>query len=109
MTRKPEQPRRAESSQDIHDAIRLGHASLADRQLLSGQFPVQATSHYKPGSPIVDDASPFTTSHIVYSLGFLPAADVRPILDRALAYLRWEMTGPSCGATGIVTRRGKAA
>jgi len=94
MTRKPEQPHRAESSQDIHDAIRRGLAFLADRQLPSGQFPIQATSHYKPGSPVVDDASPFATAHIAYSLGFLPAADVQPMLDRALAYLRREMTGP---------------
>lgn len=76
------------------DAIRRGLAFLAGRQLPSGQFPVQATSHWKPGSPVVDDASPFATSHVAYSLGFLPDATVRPMLDRALDYLRREMSGP---------------
>lgn len=82
------------ASMNYNHSIRCGLTFLADRQLPSGQFPVQATSHYKPGSPVVDDASPFATSHIVYSLGFLPAADAQPMLDRALAYLRREMTGP---------------
>lgn len=76
----------------VQDAIRRGLAFLAARQLPSGQFPVEATSHWKPGSPVVEDASPFATSHVAYSLGFLPLADVRPMLDRALAYLRREMT-----------------
>lgn len=76
------------------DAIGRGLAFLAKRQLPTGQFPIQATSHYKPNSPVVDDASPFATSHVAYSLGFLPGGYVQPMLDRALAYLRREMTGP---------------
>lgn len=77
-----------------HHSLRSGLAFLEGRQLPTGQFPVQATSHYKPGDPVIDDASPFATSHVISSLGFLPDAEVRPMLDRALAYLRREMTGP---------------
>jgi len=77
---------------DKRSAIDHGVSFLAARQLPSGQFPIQATSHYKPGAPVVDDASPFATSHIVYSLGFLASVDVQPMLDRALAYLRHEMS-----------------
>lgn len=71
-----------------------GLAFLGSRQLPTGQFPIQATSHYKHGSPVVDDASPFATSHISYSLGFLPKPAVHSMLERALSYLRREMTSP---------------
>lgn len=75
------------------NAISRGLHFLASHQLPSGQFPIQATSHYKPGSPVVDDASPFATSHVLYSLSFFDDADVRAMLTPALAYLRREMTG----------------
>jgi hypothetical protein len=76
------------------ESIRRGLAFLAARQLPSGQFPIQVTLDYKPGSPVLDDASPFATTHVVHSLDFLPRGDVQPLLDRALAYMRREMTGP---------------
>ena len=77
---------------DERNAIGRGLGFLAAGQLESGQFPIECTWHYKPGSPTAADASPFATAHIVYSLGFLPPDDVQPMLDRALAYLRREMS-----------------
>lgn len=95
MTRKSDQPHCAvrEAVADIRNAVRRGLNFLAARQLASGQFPIQATSHYKLGAPVVDDASPFASSHIAYSLGFLAPAEAQPMLGSALSYLRREMTG----------------
>lgn len=77
---------------EAQNAIYQGLQFLASRQLPSGQFPIQATSHYKPGAPVADDSSPFATSHIAHSLGFLAPADVQPMLGCALSYLRREMS-----------------
>lgn len=73
-------------------AIDHGLAFLATRQLPSGQFPVEATYHYKPGSPSAADSSPFATAHVAYSLGFLPSQLVSAMLQKALFYLRREMS-----------------
>lgn len=77
---------------DRISAIDRSLTFLSARQLSSGQFPIQFTAHYKPDVPVIDDSSPFATSHIVYSLGFLPSSEVQPMLDRAMAYLLSEMT-----------------
>lgn len=59
----------------------------------SGQFRIRATSHYKSGSPAVEDSSPFATTHVLHSHGFFADAKVQNMLELALAYLRREMTG----------------
>lgn len=76
----------------VSGAISRGLRFLAKQQLPSGQFPIQATLHYKPGSPVVDDASPFATSHVVYSLGFCEETNTQMMIKPALAYLKREMT-----------------
>lgn len=73
------------------DSIRHGLNFLASHQLPSGQFPIQATLHYKSGHPVVDDSSPFATSHVLYSLGFFADTDVGAMVKPAVAYLRREM------------------
>lgn len=77
-------------------AIARGLSYLSSHQLPSGQFPVQATSHYKQGNPVVDDASPFATAHVLYSLSFFQEVEVQSMLTPALIYLKREM-----GRTGL--------
>lgn len=73
-------------------SVARGLAFLASRQLPSGQFPIEATAHYQPGAPVIPDDSPFATTHIVYSLGHLPAAEAGPLIARAVASMRDEMS-----------------
>jgi hypothetical protein len=76
----------------VGNAIGKGLQFLATHQLPSGQFPIQTTFHYKPDSPVEEDASPFATSHVLYSLSFFEGADIESMVNPALCYLKREMT-----------------
>lgn len=73
-------------------SVARGLAFLASRQLPGGQFPIEATLHYQPGAPVTPDSSPFATTHIVHSLGHLPAAAAAPLIGPALTSMRAEMS-----------------
>jgi hypothetical protein len=64
---------------------------LASRQLPSGQFPVEATIHNRQITTL--DQSLFATTHIVYSLDFVPGPLARGMIARGMEYFSAEMTG----------------
>ncbi len=68
-----------------------GAAFLAARQLPSGQFPVEATFHSRQATTA--DQSLFATTHIMYSLDFVPGHLARGMIARGLDYFSAEMTG----------------
>ncbi len=73
-------------------ALDRGVAFLASRQLPSGQFPVEATIHDRQITTL--DDSLFATTHIVYSLDFVPGDLAQSMIARSLQYFKAEMTGP---------------
>lgn len=73
------------------EQLNRGLQFLADSQLPTGQFPVEVTFHYK-GDEKLSDGTIFATAHIVYALGHLPLPTVRPMIERALSYLRAQMS-----------------
>lgn len=77
----------------LNEAIERGLGFLAAWQLPSGQFPIEVTFHYKEGSPVEPDLSLFATTHIAYSLGFLPHPQAQEMIARALRYFQSEQTG----------------
>jgi hypothetical protein len=72
-------------------AAERGLAFLASRQLPSGQFPVEAT--IQSGQVTTPDQSLFATTHILYSLDFVPGELAQGMIARGLDYFRAEMTG----------------
>jgi hypothetical protein len=81
----------AEMRQKTADAVDRGIRFLASRQLASGQFPVEATLHEQQKTML--DASVFATTHVVYSLYFVPGAEAERMLARGLEYFLAEMSG----------------
>ncbi len=78
-------------TQDVNDALNRGLQFLVDHQLPSGQFPIQVTPR-KPDARASDDFSNFATAHVLYSLSFFPADEVRNMLEPALTFLKREMS-----------------
>jgi hypothetical protein len=70
-----------------------GLAFLERRQLASGRFPIEVTSHCLDGGPVQQDDALFATAMIVYSLGFIARTAVTHMTERALTYFENEMTG----------------
>lgn len=77
----------------ISDAIGAGLDFLAARQMPSGQFPVEVTSCFGDEPRTRPDDALFATSHIVYSLGYLPQPSSCDMISRALSYFQSEMSG----------------
>jgi hypothetical protein len=77
----------------LKNAIHKGLEFLVGRQLPTGQFPIEVTFHYKEDGPTEQDQSIFATTHLVYSLGFLPQPDAQAMTLRALTYFQSEMSG----------------
>ncbi len=79
----------------ISQAIERGLAFLSARQMPSGQFPVERTVVQHDGShETAPDISLFATAHIAHSLGYLPHAPAREMLNHALQFFLDEMEGP---------------
>ena len=79
------------AERDLGNALRAGVAFLLSRQLPSGQFPVEATIEEPPET--LPDQSLFATTHIVYSLGFVPGEDSQAMIHQAMRYFLAEMSG----------------
>jgi hypothetical protein len=76
---------------DVSSAANRGVSFLASRQLASGQFPVEATIHSQRIT--TPDQSLFATTHILYSLDFVPGDLASGMIARGLDYFKAEMTG----------------
>jgi hypothetical protein len=76
-----------------NQAIDKGLEFLACRQLPTGQFPVEMTFPYNKEALPQQDQSIFSTSQIVYALGFLPYPTAEVMISRALSYFQSEMSG----------------
>ena len=74
-------------------AVRAGVEFLRDRQLPSGQFPVQRTRRNRPGWPVEEDHSPFVTAQVLHALASIPHPDVAAMTARGVAYFLREMDG----------------
>ena len=79
----------------IAGAIENGLQFLSDRQLPSGQFPVEITYFdQQTGTRAVrQDPAVFASAHIAYSLDFLPHASAREMVSRTFPFFLNEMTG----------------
>ncbi len=75
---------------NLSSAADRGVTFLAARQLPSGQFPVEAT--IESGQITTPDQSLFATTHILYSLDFVPGPLARDMIARGLVYFKAEMT-----------------
>ena len=82
---------RCDARSAVRSAVDRGIAFLAARQLPSGQFPVEATVHNSQVTTL--DHSLFATTHIVYSLDFVPGHLARRMIARGLKYFQAEMSG----------------
>src|SRR5882672_9890979 len=80
----------------VTTAISRGLEFLARHQLRWGQFNIDyAETRPELGRRLMfADQSPFATTHIVYSLAFLPQSQAQNMIAKALHYLRQEMLGP---------------
>ncbi len=76
---------------NVSSAADRGLSFLASRQLPSGQFPVEATIQSQQVTR--PDQSLFATTHILYSLAFVPGNLTRGMIARGLGYFTAEMTG----------------
>ena len=75
----------------LESAVQQGVSFLHARQLPSGQFPINATFYGQQQE--TPDQSVFATTHIVYSLGFVPGDTAKTMIQQALGYFKAEMTG----------------
>jgi hypothetical protein len=66
---------------------------LADRQLPSGQLPIEVTWPGEPPS-VEPDSSPFATAFAVYSLSFSEDGVALKVISRALEFLRKQVEPP---------------
>ena len=82
------------SGDDLSSAIRRGVGFLADRQLSYGEIrTVRAEDRALEQNPVFD-SSPYATTYVLYSLGFVRDPAVAAIERRAREFLADEMEPP---------------
>ena len=84
------------SDRSIHTVERSIQAALDflyRSQLAHGEFRTFASEHESMEGDSVFDSSPFVTSFVIYSLGFLQEARVDEMTARGLDFLQAEMDG----------------